>query len=76
VGRHGHQGVRLQQRRPPRYLRDRHALRYERDDRSRAREAEVFHEMARVVPRQRQHQHLGQFVLPQGGPRPVPRGLR
>ena len=41
VGRDGHQGVRLQQRRAPRHLHHRHALRHERADRPRAREDEV-----------------------------------
>ena len=34
VGRHGDQGLRFQQRRAPRHLRHRHALRYERTHRS------------------------------------------
>ena len=36
VGLDGHQGLRLQQRRPPRHLHHRHALRHERDDRARS----------------------------------------
>ena len=41
LGRDGHQGVRLQQRRAPRHLHHRHALGHERHDRPRAGQAEV-----------------------------------
>ena len=76
VGLDGHQGVRLQQRRPARHLHHRHALRHERADRPGAREAEVGHEVAGVVPRHGQDEHLGQLVLPEGRSREVPRSLR
>ncbi len=36
---------------------------------------EVEHEVAGVVPRRRQVEHLGQLVLPQRGSREVPRSL-
>ena len=37
---------------------------------------EVRHAVAGVVPRRRQHEHLGQLVLHQGRPGQVPRSLR
>ena len=76
LGLDGHQGVRRQQRRPARHLHHRHALGHERDGRPRARQDEVDDEVARVLSRRRESQHLGQLVLSQGGPREVSRGVR
>ena len=74
VGQHGHQVLRLRQRRPPGPLRHRHALGHERGDRPRAGEAEVAHAMAAGVPGRRRLR-LRQRVLPEPGRRPLRGGL-
>ena len=67
MGLDGHQGVRLQQRRPAGHLRHRHALGHERADGARARQSQVHDEVARVVSRHGQDEHLGQpFFLKEG----------
>ena len=64
LGFDGHQGLRLRQRRRPGHHADRHALGHERRRRSRPREAQVAHAMARVEAALGRRQHLRQRVLP------------
>ena len=66
VGQHGHQVLRLRQRRAARPLRHRHALRHERAGPARAREAEVAHAADdRRLPAGREGPvHLRQRLLP------------
>ena len=71
VGIDGHQGVRLQQRRPAGHPRHRHAFGHEPRSGLRPGEEEVRHAVAHDVPRRWQHEHLGQLVVREGWRRHV-----
>ena len=75
VGRHGDCGPRLQQRRPPGHLHHRHALRHESGGRTGRREAEGGHDLGPLDRGRRDHEHLGQRLLPEPRVRPVPGGV-